>query len=79
MTLLGGAGTIAGPVVGTFVLVALRSYFAEAGASVTIVQGLMFVACVMLFPKGIVGQIETWIKGRHLTLRKDDTLAARAR
>lgn len=62
MTLLGGAGTIAGPVAGAFVLVALQSYFADAGAPVTIVQGLMFVACVMLFRKGLAGQIETWLR-----------------
>ena len=57
MTLLGGLGTVFGPVVGAIVVVALQSYLAELGAWVTIVQGVIFVICVLTFRRGIVGEI----------------------
>ena len=44
MTLLGGLGTVYGPVVGAFVIVALQNYLAPLGAWVTVVQGVIFVA-----------------------------------
>jgi branched-chain amino acid transport system permease protein len=57
MTLLGGLGTVFGPVVGAFVIVTMESYLAELGAWVTIVQGAVFVACVLAFRRGIVGEL----------------------
>ena len=60
MTLLGGMGTVIGPVVGAFVLVAIQNYFAQVGAWSTIIQGAIFVACVLVFRHGIVGEIERW-------------------
>lgn len=57
MTLLGGLGTVFGPVVGAFIIIAMESYLAELGAWVTIVQGLVFVACVLAFRRGIVGEL----------------------
>ena len=60
MTLLGGMGTVIGPVVGAFVLVAIQNYFAQVGAWSTIIQGAIFVACVVVFRHGIVGEIERW-------------------
>lgn len=65
MTLLGGMGTVLGPVVGAFLLVAIQNYFAQAGAWSTIIQGGIFVVCVLLFRRGIVGEIEAWWQRRH--------------
>ena len=57
MTLLGGLGTVFGPVVGAFIVVALENYLAHLGAWVTIVQGAIFVVCVLTFRRGIVGEL----------------------
>jgi branched-chain amino acid transport system permease protein len=57
MTLLGGLGTVFGPVVGAFVMVTLEQYLAQLGAWVTIVQGVIFVVCVLTFRRGIVGEL----------------------
>ena len=57
MTLLGGLGTVFGPVVGAFILVALEQYLAQLGAWVTIVQGVIFVVCVLTFRRGVVGEL----------------------
>ena len=57
MTLLGGLGTVFGPVVGALVVVALENYLAQFGAWVTIVQGAIFVVCVLTFRRGIIGEL----------------------
>lgn len=57
MTLLGGLGTLWGPTIGAFLLVAVQSTFASWGAWVTIIQGLLFMFCVLLFRQGVVGQL----------------------
>jgi branched-chain amino acid transport system permease protein len=57
MTLLGGLGTVFGPVVGAFVIIGLENYLATLGAWVTIVQGLIFVVCVLTFRRGVVGEL----------------------
>jgi branched-chain amino acid transport system permease protein len=57
MVLLGGMGTIFGPVVGAFVIIALESYLAPFGQWVTIITGVIFVVCVLAFRRGIVGEI----------------------
>jgi branched-chain amino acid transport system permease protein len=44
-------------VVGAFVIIAMESYLAELGAWVTIVQGIVFVVCVLAFRRGIVGEL----------------------
>jgi branched-chain amino acid transport system permease protein len=62
MTLLGGMGTVFGPLVGAAVIVAMQNYFASFGAWVTVLQGVIFVVSVMLFREGIVGVISRWIK-----------------
>ncbi|MGN7960190.1 branched-chain amino acid ABC transporter permease, partial [Brucella sp. 22210] len=56
MTLLGGIGTLIGPIVGAAFVVALQNYLATSDFPVTIVTGLIFMACVILFRKGIVGE-----------------------
>jgi len=57
MTLLGGIGTVFGPIVGAAVVIAIENYFAEAGAWVTIITGGIFVVCVLAFRRGIVGEL----------------------
>jgi branched-chain amino acid transport system permease protein len=55
MTLLGGIGTLAGPVVGAAGFVSLQNYLAPLGSWVFIVQGVIFVICVLSFREGLVG------------------------
>jgi branched-chain amino acid transport system permease protein len=57
MALLGGMGTVFGPIVGAAVVVALQNYFAGFGAWVTVIEGVVFVLGVLLFREGIVGGI----------------------
>jgi branched-chain amino acid transport system permease protein len=57
MTLLGGLGTVFGPVVGALVMITLEHYLAQLGAWVTIVQGIIFIVCVLIFRRGIVGEL----------------------
>jgi len=63
MTLLGGLGTVYGPVVGAFIVVALENYLAQLGSWVTVVQGGIFVACVLTFRRGIVGELAARLDG----------------
>jgi len=62
MTLVGGLGTVFGPVVGAFIIVAMQQYLAGFGQWVTVIQGVIFVACVLLFRRGIVGEIAHLLK-----------------
>jgi branched-chain amino acid transport system permease protein len=57
MTLVGGLGTVFGPVVGAFVIIAMQQYLAGFGQWVTVIQGVIFVACVLTFRRGIIGEI----------------------
>jgi branched-chain amino acid transport system permease protein len=57
MTLVGGLGTIFGPVVGAAVIITMQNYLAEFGAWVTVIQGAIFIACVLAFRRGIVGEV----------------------
>jgi branched-chain amino acid transport system permease protein len=57
MTLVGGMGTIFGPVVGAFLIIALENYLAPLGQWVLVIQGAIFVACVLAFRRGIVGEL----------------------
>lgn len=58
MTLLGGMGTIFGPALGAAIIVTMQNYLAGLGSMVTIIMGATFVACVLLFRRGIVGELE---------------------
>ncbi|HWI37439.1 MAG TPA: branched-chain amino acid ABC transporter permease [Burkholderiales bacterium] len=62
MTLLGGLGTIFGPAVGALVIVSMENYLAQLGAWVTVVQGVIFVVCVLAFRRGIVGELARLIR-----------------
>ena len=65
MTLIGGIGTILGPVVGAFFLTTMENYLAQAGSWVTIIEGIIFVICVLTFREGIVGVIAPYAMGRR--------------
>jgi branched-chain amino acid transport system permease protein len=62
MTLVGGLGTVFGPVAGALVVLAMENYLAQLGAWVTIVQGVIFVVCVLTFRRGIVGELGRLLK-----------------
>lgn len=57
MVLVGGLGTVLGPVAGAFVLVAMHFFLASLGQWVNFVQGLIFILCVLVFRRGLVGEI----------------------
>ena len=57
MTLVGGLGTVFGPVVGAFIIIAMENYLAQFGQWVIVIQGVIFVVCVLLFRRGIVGEL----------------------
>lgn len=62
MTLLGGMGTIFGPTVGAALVVTMQNYFATSDIPVTVIIGIIFVLCVLLFRRGIVGEAIRLIK-----------------
>jgi branched-chain amino acid transport system permease protein len=62
MTLVGGLGTVFGPVVGAFVIIAMQQYLAGFGQWVTVIQGVIFVICVLTFRRGIIGEIAHFFK-----------------
>ncbi len=78
MTLVGGMGTMVGPIVGAVVVIALENkvgdvgmwlarvtgveWFNSLGEAVTIVTGLIFVLCVLLFRRGVVGEVDALFK-----------------
>ena len=80
MTLIGGMGTLVGPVIGAFIVVLLENkvgdfgaaiakltgveWFQRLGESVTIVIGLIFVICVLAFRRGLVGEFNAWLEKR---------------
>jgi branched-chain amino acid transport system permease protein len=57
MTLVGGLGTVFGPVAGAAVIIGMQNYLASFGEWVTVIQGVIFVFCVLLFRRGVVGEI----------------------
>jgi branched-chain amino acid transport system permease protein len=62
MTLLGGLGTVFGPVAGAAVIIAMQNYLAQLGGWVTVVQGAIFVICVLTFRRGIIGELARILK-----------------
>jgi branched-chain amino acid transport system permease protein len=65
MTLLGGMGTFAGPVVGAFTISGLQFFLADkVGSWVQVIIGVIFVFCVIAFRKGIVGELLAWQQRR---------------
>lgn len=66
MTLVGGLGTIFGPVVGSFIILVMQYKLASLGEWVLVIQGAIFVACVLLFRRGIVGELANRLHIREL-------------
>ena len=65
MTLLGGMGTFAGPVVGAFTIIGLQNFLADrVGSWVTVIIGVIFVVCVVAFRRGFVGEVLAWQQRR---------------
>jgi branched-chain amino acid transport system permease protein len=62
MSLVGGLGTIFGPVIGAFIIIAMQYKLASLGEWVLVIQGAIFVACVLLFRRGLVGEIAHLLK-----------------
>jgi len=63
MTLLGGMGTVFGPIAGAALVVGLQNYAAGLGEWVTVITGVIFVICVLLFRRGIVGELAAFYRG----------------
>ncbi len=85
MTLVGGMGTFYGPALGALIVVAMQNYLAQFGEWVTVIQGVVFVACVLAFRRGIVGELAARAKvslsrvraadlGRSLSARRERDL-----
>ena len=65
MTLLGGMGTFAGPVVGAFAIIGLQNFLADrVGSWVTVIIGVIFVFCVVAFRRGMIGELQAWQQKR---------------
>jgi branched-chain amino acid transport system permease protein len=62
MTLVGGLGTVFGPVVGALIVQAMENYLAQFGAWVTVTQGAIFIACVLAFRRGVIGELAAKLK-----------------
>jgi len=69
MTLIGGIGTLLGPVLGAGIVIALQNRLATSAFPVTIITGLVFMLCVMLFRRGLIGELAHSRLGRALGLR----------
>jgi branched-chain amino acid transport system permease protein len=80
MTLVGGMGTIFGPIVGSVVIVTMQNYLAGFGEWVLIIQGVVFVIVVLAFRKGIVGELIAWYerRERRKQIAAEEASAARA-
>ncbi|NTE84557.1 branched-chain amino acid ABC transporter permease [Agrobacterium tumefaciens] len=75
ITLVGGLGTLAGPLVGAAVMVSLQNYFAELGEWVLVAQGVVFVVVVSVFRRGLVGELEHWWRGLTSRVQKASRIA----
>ncbi len=62
MTLVGGLGTVFGPVIGAFVIIAMQQYLASFGQWVLVIQGVIFVVCVLTFRRGVIGEIAHYFR-----------------
>jgi branched-chain amino acid transport system permease protein len=71
MTLLGGMGTFAGPVIGAFTIIGLQNLLADrVGEWVTVIIGAIFVICVVAFRRGFVGELLAWVQRRKKALAR---------
>ena len=61
-TLPGGLGTVFGPAMGAVIITTMENYLAQTGAWVTVIQGVIFMVCVLAFRRGVTGEIANWRK-----------------
>ncbi|OWV73168.1 ABC transporter permease [Rhizobium sp. R634] len=64
MTLLGGMGTLIGPIVGSTLVVGLEHFLSTSGLPITFIIGLFFVICVMMFRRGVFGELKLFLERR---------------
>ncbi len=64
MALVGGLGTLTGPVVGAFIIITMQNYLAATGEWVLVIQGVIFVVIVVAFRRGIVGEVAAFLRAR---------------
>jgi len=76
MTLLGGIGTVFGPIVGAGLVVWIENSFSSAGAWVTIITGVIFVVCVLAFRRGIVGELRRALERRMAAAAAESSIGA---
>ncbi|ARJ69256.1 branched-chain amino acid ABC transporter permease [Paracoccus contaminans] len=69
MTLIGGIGTLLGPILGSGVVIALQQRLATSDIPVTVITGVVFMVCVLLFRRGLIGELAHSPLGRRLGLR----------
>jgi branched-chain amino acid transport system permease protein len=62
MTLLGGVGTVLGPLVGAFTVITLQSELSSVGSWITVIIGVIFVVCVLVFRRGVIGELARLLK-----------------
>src|SRR5207237_9922716 len=66
MTLLGGMGTFAGPVIGAFTIIGLQHFLADGvGSWINVIIGAIFVVCVVAFRRGFIGELRAWLLRRQ--------------
>lgn len=65
MALVGGLGTITGPIVGSFIIITMQNYLASFGEFVLVIQGAIFVVIVMAFRRGLVGEVVAFWKSHR--------------
>ena len=72
MTLLGGIGTLVGPAFGAALVTTLGNYFATSNLPVTLVTGIIFMVCVLVFRRGMIGELYASRLGRRLAQRREE-------
>lgn len=75
ITLLGGVGTLFGPIVGAFVLGFIDTYLAGIGSGITMIQGAIFIVCVLAFRGGICGWVAERARAMSPRRQEDDSPA----
>src|SRR5690606_33967607 len=78
MTLIGGVGTLLGPIVGAAIVVTLQNKLAYFGAWVVVMQGAIFVLCVLFLRKGVVGTLQEFLANREARKRVTTEATAKA-
>ena len=78
MTLVGGVGTLLGPLVGAIVVATMQRELAFLGGWVVVIQGAIFILFVLFLRKGVVGALEDWLARRAVRRRDAEFTAARS-